>query len=65
MRKKSAYWIRKTHLFRSDEYVCSACGSRTDKPYVACPGCGLPMKGAKYDASWVDEMEEADIFFDD
>ena len=65
MKKESAHWIRKTHLFRRDEYECSVCGSRTDKPYKACPHCGLPMKGSKYDPSWVDEMEMVDAIFDD
>ena len=30
-----------------------------------CPQCGLPMKGSKYDPSWVDEMETIDAIFDD
>ena len=65
MRKKSAHWIQKTHLFHKDEYECSACGFRTDKPYKTCPHCGLLMKGSKYDPSWVDEMEIMDAIFDD
>ena len=65
MKKKTAHWIQRTHLFRKDEYECSSCRSRTDKPYKVCPNCGLPMKGSKYDPSWVDEMEAIDAFFDD
>ena len=63
--KKSAYWIRETHLFRADEYVCSACGARAEKPGRTCPRCGRPMKGEKSDASWVDEIEEFDAFLED
>ena len=65
MKKKSAHWIQRTHLFRKDEYECSACGGRVDKPYKTCPNCGLPMKGSKYDPSWVDEMEAMEAIFDD
>ncbi len=65
MKRKRAYWTRKTHLFRRDEYICSVCGCRSDKPYAECPSCGSPMKGSKYDASWVDEMEEIDAILDD
>lgn len=63
--KKTAKWTQKTHLFLKDEYECSACGARTDKPYRTCPRCGLPMRGSKYDPSWVDEMEAIDAIFDD
>ena len=65
MRRKSDHWIRHTHLFRSDEYECSACGFLADKPEKACPNCGMPMKSAEYDPSWVDEMETVDAIFDD
>ncbi len=63
--KKNARWYRRTHLFRSDEYECAACGYLAVKPFAVCPRCDLPMKGAKYDASWVDEMEMFDIVIDD
>ena len=63
--KKTAQWIQHTHLFRKDAYECSACGCRADKPYRTCPRCGLPMKGSKYDPSWVDEIEAIDAIFDD
>ena len=45
--KKTAYWIQKTHLFRADEYECSTCGRRFDKPYVQCPYCGRKMTRSK------------------
>ncbi len=60
-----AHWIRKTHLFRRDEYICSNCGARADKPYIECPICGAGMRKTKYDASWVDEMEGIDAILDD
>lgn len=63
--KRAARWIRHTHLFRKDDYECSACGFKADKPYRICPRCGMSMKGSKYDPSWVDEMEMMDAVFDD
>ncbi|MBR3381783.1 MAG: hypothetical protein IKG85_01920 [Clostridia bacterium] len=65
MKKKTAHWIRRTHLFRKDEYECSACGFCADKPYKTCPHCGLPMKGSEYDPYWVDEMAIFDDIFGD
>lgn len=65
MKRTSARWIRHTHLFRSDDYECSACRARADKPYGACPKCGAPMNGTRHDPSWVDEMETLDAIFDD
>ena len=62
---KTAYWIQKTHLFRADEYECSACGRRFDKPYVQCPYCGRKMTKSKYDPTWVDEIETMDALFGD
>lgn len=44
---KTAHWIQKTHLFRPDEFICSACKAACDKPYEVCPSCGEPMKKAK------------------
>ena len=52
-----AHWIQRTHLFRSDEYICSACHAASKKPNKQCPNCGKTMKKAKYDPSWVDEAE--------
>ena len=65
MRKKTAHWIQQTDVFQKDKYECSACKSRRDKPYKACPYCGLLMKDSKYDRSWVDEMEMIDAIIDD
>ena len=65
MRKKTARWIRRTHLFRKDEYECSACGARTDRPCKTCPHCGIRMKGSEYDPSWVDELVLIDAILDD
>ena len=62
---KSARWIRRTHLFSRDDYECSACHARADKPYSACPNCHTPMSGSRYDSSWVDEIEMMDAIFDD
>lgn len=63
--KGTARWIQRTHVFRKDEYECSYCGHRVDKPIKECPFCGKIMKGSKYDPSWVDEMEMIDEIFDD
>lgn len=61
-----AHWIQHNHLFRADEYECSACNALFDKPYVICPNCCDQMGGwVKYDASWVDEMAEYDDMFGD
>ena len=62
---KYARWIQKTHLFRADEFICSECRASFDKPYRECPGCGTPMKQAKYDPSWVDEAEGLSAVLDD
>ena len=62
---KSAHWIQRTHLFRADEYICSACGASYKKPYRECPSCGASMKKAKYDPSWVDETEGLSALLDD
>lgn len=55
--KTTQHWIRKTHLFRRDEYICSRCGSVSDKAYRSCPVCKAEMGRVKYDATWVDEAE--------
>lgn len=51
----SAYWIKNTHLFEPDDYECSACGRKVDRPYDRCPTCGKDMHGEKDSSSWVDE----------
>ena len=65
MKKETARWIQRTHLFRDDEYECSSCGRKTEKPFQLCPCCGARMKGSEYDPSWVDEMELLDALFED
>lgn len=62
---KPARWIRRSHLFRADEYVCSRCGRRAERPARICPGCGAPMRGAKYDPAWADEAEELELLLGD
>ncbi len=62
---KAAYWIQHTHLFRADEFVCSACKASSNKPYKECPECGALMKKSKYDPSWVDEAEGLSALVDD
>ena len=37
-------WTRRTHLFRPDEYICSACRASCDKPYTTCPKCGARLE---------------------
>ncbi len=63
--EENAQWIKRTHLFKRDEYECSVCKYKTDKPHKVCPGCGRTMNGIKYDPSWVDEAEIIDAIFDD
>ncbi|MBR1456953.1 MAG: hypothetical protein IJ594_07315 [Oscillospiraceae bacterium] len=62
---KPAHWSRRTHLFRADAYICSACGAASRKPYPSCPACGAPMKKTKVDPSWVDEAEGLSAILDD
>lgn len=62
---KKPYWIRRTHLFKADEYVCSVCGAVCVKPYKACPSCGTPMHKTKVDPSWVDEAEMMSVLMDE
>ena len=63
--KKVAYWTKRTHLFRADEYICSKCKASCDKPYYTCPACGLQIKSQKYDPTWVDEAEMMAALVDD
>ena len=62
---KRVNWIRKTHLFRADEFICSGCGTSCGKPYKICPNCRSVMGKSKYDASWVDEAEGLSALLDD
>ena len=59
------HWIRKTHLFRADEYFCSNCGVSCEEPYKVCPNCRSVMSKTEYDPSWVDEAEELSAILDD
>lgn len=62
---KTGCWTQHTHLFRADEFICSACQASCDKPYKECPVCGALMKKSKYDPSWVDEAEGLSALVDD
>ena len=62
---KRAYWIQKTHIFRADEFICSACNVSYVKPYKTCPSCGTAMGKKKYSPSWVDEAEGLSALLDD
>ena len=62
---RKPHWIRKTHLFRADEYICSKCGAKSPGPYRSCPRCGSNMTGEKYDPTCVDEMEAISAILDD
>lgn len=61
MKKRKAQWIRKTHIFRKDEYICSVCSFIAQSSLPVCPKCGSTMKNCKYDPTWVDEIEMLDI----
>ena len=65
MRKKKAQWVQHARIFHMDEYECSACGYKTEKPSGTCPHCGAEMKDSKYDPKWVDEMVLIDVMLDD
>ena len=58
---KSAVLIRRERLFRRDEFVCSACGAVSERPFCECPGCRRTMRAVKSDPVWVDEIELLDI----
>ena len=63
--KKTAHWIRHTHIFQGDEFECSACGEVVARPKKSCPNCGCVMKGTKGDQGWIDEMEAIDAWLED
>ena len=63
--KRKAHWIRKTHLFQPDEYLCSECGALHSRPYESCFSCGAGMGCMKYDPSWVVEAEMLSAILDD
>ena len=62
---KAAHWIRRSHLFRPDEYFCSACGAACETPRGECPACGSAMKKTKHDPSWADEAEALSALLDE
>ena len=69
---KKASWTQKTHLFKADEYICSACGASSRNAFIchrqrhcAIPRCGAKMKNGRYEASWVDEAEALSAILDD
>ena len=61
---KYARWKKRTHLFKADDYVCSACHKASARPAGVCPCCGAVMKKTGYDPHWVDEIENMDAFLD-
>ena len=60
-----ALWLQKSHLFRTDEFVCSKCAASFPKPYAVCPSCYAEMEKTKYAPSWVDEAEGLSAILDD
>ena len=52
---RNTHWIRKTHLFRADEYICSVCGATAARPEQTCPACRAAMGRTRYDPTWVDD----------
>ena len=53
----NTHWIKNTYLFEKDNYECSACGAKADRPYDRCPGCGAEMTGRQ--RSGHDRTEDA------
>ncbi len=62
---RKAKWIRRTHLFGQDEYVCSYCRHVSSKAYNCCPFCGCVMGRMKSDSVWIDELESITAILDD
>ena len=58
-------WIKKTHLLRPDEYVCTGCGFVSSAPYAVGPDCSAVMGRTRVEASWVDEAEGLSALLDD
>ncbi len=63
--KRTPYWIRRIHLMRADEYICSECGAVSEKLQSACPRCGAILEKVRYSPSWVDEAEMMSAIMDD
>ena len=53
-------WIRQSHLFGPDTYVCSLCKSVFSAKSDRCPACGASLPRVSTDPVWIDEMEEYD-----
>ena len=62
---RNIHWIKKTHLFRADEYICSVCGATAARPEQTCPSCRAAMGRTRYDPTWVDEAEGLSSMMDD
>lgn len=62
---KTAHCTQRTHLYRADEFICSACRHVSGKPYNVCTTCRAVMKKARYDANWVAEAEGLSAILDD
>ena len=62
---KRVRWIRRTHLGRADEYLCSRCGASYGKPYKICPNCQSAMGKSKFDPSRVDAVKGLSALLDD
>ena len=64
-RTNEPHWIRRTHLFEPDDYVCSQCKAVFTKKNPFCPHCGTRLGLEKKEESWVDEAEELSWMLDD
>ena len=62
---KPAHWIRRTHLLRADEYICSRCGTSCGKPHKLCSNCRSTIGRSRFDPSWADEAEGLSALLDD
>ena len=62
---KKPYWVRRAHLFRADEYICSRCRASFPGPQQTCPACGSAMGKVKVDPAWVDEAEAMSALLDE
>ena len=64
-KKLSPHWIRHSHLFGSDEYECSECGSCFKTSSRSCPSCRARMTWTDDPQDWIDEAEELDMILGD
>ncbi len=58
---KRGKWIKREHLFRKTEYVCSVCRAVFDRAYRFCPACGSMNSNGRSDPAWIEEMEFYDV----